>query len=402
VAAAVTDFAEAVDDRVAALLVAGAGVTLTYDDAANTLTVTTGGGGGGLAVGSAVAGGGANRVLYEDGSSNLAAAAGLTTDGSSLTTGAYYLAAGVPAVLHLTRTLTATAGDTVEVGNFSSDFGAQTCRVSVALNAAGISVAKQYLIATSYGSTNGAWQIATPLSSSPSNLGDFALDINSTSGVTSLRLRSVGNAGTAHVRLEHTGSTAATFTATATTGTATAPANAYNSFTLQGTAATGTSGSVEEIVHISRPFNPTISFPQYAALCLGRNAGASGPNPQSRLDIGLNRNNTAALVADTFPLTLQSDGLTGINTPTPLAAQHVTAVAPGSPGRIVQGATSQSANLDEWRDSTGSVLSAIGPAGSFRPAALADSAAPANALYYSTTQSKLVYKDSSGTVNILY
>jgi len=45
----VTDFAEAVDDRVAALLVAGSNVTLTYNDAANTLTVAATGGGGGAA-----------------------------------------------------------------------------------------------------------------------------------------------------------------------------------------------------------------------------------------------------------------------------------------------------------------------------------------------------------------
>jgi uncharacterized ParB-like nuclease family protein len=45
----ITDFAEAVDDRVATLLVAGANVTLTYNDAANTLTIaSTGGGGGGM------------------------------------------------------------------------------------------------------------------------------------------------------------------------------------------------------------------------------------------------------------------------------------------------------------------------------------------------------------------
>jgi hypothetical protein len=37
----VTDFAEAVDDRVAALLVAGSGISLTYNDPANTLTVAS-------------------------------------------------------------------------------------------------------------------------------------------------------------------------------------------------------------------------------------------------------------------------------------------------------------------------------------------------------------------------
>jgi hypothetical protein len=41
------EFPEGVDDRVAALLKAGANVTLTYDDAANTLTISSTGGGGG-------------------------------------------------------------------------------------------------------------------------------------------------------------------------------------------------------------------------------------------------------------------------------------------------------------------------------------------------------------------
>lgn len=41
----VTDFAEAVDDRINALLVAGANVTLTYNDATNTLTIASTGGG---------------------------------------------------------------------------------------------------------------------------------------------------------------------------------------------------------------------------------------------------------------------------------------------------------------------------------------------------------------------
>ena len=46
-AADLADFAEAVDDRVAALLVAGANVSLTYDDTAGTLTIASSGGGGG-------------------------------------------------------------------------------------------------------------------------------------------------------------------------------------------------------------------------------------------------------------------------------------------------------------------------------------------------------------------
>lgn len=40
----VSNFSEAVDDRVAALLVAGSNITLTYDDVANTLTIAASGG----------------------------------------------------------------------------------------------------------------------------------------------------------------------------------------------------------------------------------------------------------------------------------------------------------------------------------------------------------------------
>jgi Protein of unknown function (DUF2793) len=45
-AATISDFSEAVDDRVGGLLVAGANITLTYNDPANTLTIAAAGGGG--------------------------------------------------------------------------------------------------------------------------------------------------------------------------------------------------------------------------------------------------------------------------------------------------------------------------------------------------------------------
>lgn len=46
-AATISDFNEALDDRVAALLVAGTNITLTYNDGAGTLTIDAAGGGGG-------------------------------------------------------------------------------------------------------------------------------------------------------------------------------------------------------------------------------------------------------------------------------------------------------------------------------------------------------------------
>jgi hypothetical protein len=72
--ATVSDLLETIDDRVAALLVAGANVSLTYNDAAGTLTVaSSGGAGGGLdtesvqdVIGSTVVGSGLITATYND------------------------------------------------------------------------------------------------------------------------------------------------------------------------------------------------------------------------------------------------------------------------------------------------------------------------------------------------
>lgn len=59
-------------------------------------------------------------------------------------------------------------------------------------------------------------------------------------------------------------------------------------------------------------------------------------------------------------------------------------------------------NNTVFATSAGSVLSAIKADGSWQPPSIADASATNNSLYYSTTQNKLVYKDSSGVVNNLY
>ena len=75
----------------------------------------------------------------------------------------------------------------------------------------------------------------------------------------------------------------------------------------------------------------------------------------------------------------------------------------GSNGKvIVRGLASNTANLQEWQNNAGTVLSAVKSDGSIQPASMADSAATNNSIYYSTTASKLVYKDAAGTVNNLY
>ena len=58
----VTDFSEAVDDRVASLLVAGTNVTLNYNDVANTLTINAASGGSGVTSGTSTVSFGATET----------------------------------------------------------------------------------------------------------------------------------------------------------------------------------------------------------------------------------------------------------------------------------------------------------------------------------------------------
>jgi len=81
---------------------------------------------------------------------------------------------------------------------------------------------------------------------------------------------------------------------------------------------------------------------------------------------------------------------------------HIQLSEAATTGQIIQLAASQAANAFEVQDSSGNALAAIDSTGAFEPASMADEDAPQNAIYFSTTTSKLAYKDASGTVHTLY
>ena len=69
-------------------------------------------------------------------------------------------------------------------------------------------------------------------------------------------------------------------------------------------------------------------------------------------------------------------------------------------GLVVLGAGSQTANLQEWQASGGSVLTVVRPDGSIGLPSLTDSAAVNGSLYFSSTTTKVTYKDSSGNLHV--
>jgi len=71
-------------------------------------------------------------------------------------------------------------------------------------------------------------------------------------------------------------------------------------------------------------------------------------------------------------------------------------------GQIIKLGATATANALQVTDSSDVVLTAIKAGGGLQPASMADGSAPNSTLYYSTTASKLVFKDAGGVVNALY
>jgi hypothetical protein len=70
-----------------------------------------------------------------------------------------------------------------------------------------------------------------------------------------------------------------------------------------------------------------------------------------------------------------------------------------TPTNVIRWSDVWLSEMSAWNLDTSSAADA---AGAFKLVSMADASAPNSSLYYSTTQSKLVWKNASGVVNVLY
>jgi hypothetical protein len=371
------------------------------------------GSGSSLAIGSPVTSGTATDVLFVDGSGNLGQNSAFTFSASTttLTVPQINTVANSPLVLEFPRTAPTTVNDYVEIGSFYSPTGYGACLLSldVSLNANGISASKSYRIATAYRDLSGSWLTLTPMAIGQNNLNtDFVVDINvDFANVYYLRYRTIGfgpPAGvTARFRVTCMNNDTAFIPSTGTGTQTPIPTATYNCIyagQTQGTIAAGSIG-VEQEYTIVRPASFNVSYPQVASINVGRWGTAVSYSPNTRLDFALKSTSTVDYIPNVTVMTLQDDVSVGIGTTTPGAALHAVANTTGKIGLILQQASGSSANFLQAEGSTGTPITVIRPDGSIGLPTLTDSAAVNSSLYFSSTTSKLTYKDASGTLHAI-
>jgi len=139
---------------------------------------------------------------------------------------------------NMTRTLSLTVNNAVNIGDFAFTNGAGSLRVSVTVPSGGYSASKEYFLPVSWGQApNNSWATALPISSTGGYYGnDFALDIKVNLGTASLRLRTASSdgtyVGTAYIVVHQYGVNTDTFTASTDTGSASAPVWLYSGTTV--------------------------------------------------------------------------------------------------------------------------------------------------------------------------
>jgi hypothetical protein len=91
-----------------------------------------------------------------------------------------------------------------------------------------------------------------------------------------------------------------------------------------------------------------------------------------------------------------------LSAPVPTALIQGDLTSASRVGLLLRAASGQTGDLLQLQSSASSTLTAFRAGGGWQPASMSDASAPNNTVYFSTTASRLVYKDSGGTVNNLY
>jgi len=101
---------------------------------------------------------------------------------------------------------------------------------------------------------------------------------------------------------------------------------------------------------------------------------------------------------------ITGEGLVGIISNAPSAYLDVISNLPGTPSAEFQAASGETGTASNviFRDGSGTATVTVTANGAIKLASLADADAPNSSLYFSTTSSKPVWKDSGGVVNNLY
>ncbi len=327
-----SSLSESIDDRVAALLVAGTNITLTYNDASNTLTIaSTGGGGIGGSTGATD-----NRVLRSDGTG------AATVQNSPVTIDDSGNVSGVN-TLTVADAVSATITANTVSGVTTGATGTITNNTTNGLYNSTVKITNDVVASGSVATFNVGLQVALTTSNS---IG-IAVVGSQTAGIFIGPSQLVASAPMT-CALHSTSTATRQFL--------------FNNSTV-GTA--GTDGTY---------FSQATSGEWYLI------------NQETAGRVELYAGNGIA---------------TFILSPTTRAA-FINWTTTTLVGLVVKAPASQSANLQEWQNSSGTALSVIRPNGGIGVVSMADSAAANSTLYYSTDAAKLVWKDAGGTVNNLY
>lgn len=304
----------------------------------------------------------------------------------------------------VTRSLPAGVNGTIDIGSFGFVNGAQMLSVTVAMPANGFSVTKTYRLPVQWNqSPANTWLAAAPAASSGPYLGaDFDMDVKVSGGTVSLRLRNTGAngaSGTAYVSLQEEGSTTSTtFTPSTLAGSATAPGQLYaGNLVAQNGSGVGIATiapASDAVLDVNggdskgfrvRP-RSTIGAPTSGSWSIGTiivdasgtpfictTSGTPGTWKRAVTDSGngsvsvTSFNNRSGAVVLTGADVVAALGYTPAQLNGPQTGTlSIQTASPTTVASVVQGAASQSANLQEWRDSNGNALLAVTSTGQIR------------------------------------